>query len=146
MSYPMGPYSLVTVNNVPERAQKLVGRVVEIVKDRYVINHVANAENPEIAESVIQQHHPDIVVCPPALPCPALPVRGENKGVFVLTLLPQFTASMWTPEQSDSVLSRARETNPAVKTLALPQGLQVERGPDAVVDYIVGKLEGLIEG
>lgn len=53
---------------------------------------------------------------------------------------------MWTPEQSDSVLSRAREINPNVKTLALPQGLQVERGPDAVVEFIVGKLEGLIDG
>jgi len=53
---------------------------------------------------------------------------------------------MWTPEQSDSVLRRAREINPNVKTLALPQGLQVERGPDAVVEYIVEKLEGLIDG
>jgi hypothetical protein len=52
---------------------------------------------------------------------------------------------MWTPEQSDSVLSRAREINANVKTLALPQGLQVERGPDAVVEYIVEKLEGLID-
>jgi hypothetical protein len=58
----------------------------------------------------------------------------------------QFTASMWTPEQSDAVLSRAREINPDVKTLALPQGLQVERGPDAVVEYIVEKLGGLIDG
>lgn len=40
-----GPYKLVTVNNAPERAQRLVGRVVEIVKDRYVIQHVANAES-----------------------------------------------------------------------------------------------------
>lgn len=42
---PKGPYTLVTVNNAPERAQRLVGRVVEIVKDRYVIKHVANAES-----------------------------------------------------------------------------------------------------
>lgn len=52
---------------------------------------------------------------------------------------------MWTPEQSDSVLSHAREVNRNVKTLALPQGLQIERGPDAVVEYIVEKLEGLTE-
>jgi len=42
---PKGPYTLVTVNNAPERAQRLVGRVVETVKDRYVIKHVANAES-----------------------------------------------------------------------------------------------------
>lgn len=68
----------------------------------------------------------------------------EQRGI-VLTPS-QFTASMWTPEQSDFVLSHAREINPAVKTLALPQGLQVERGPDAVVEFIVGNLERLIEG
>jgi len=66
-------------------------------------------------------------------------------ALFYLSIL-QFTASMWTPEQSDAVLSRAREINPKVKTLALPQGLQVERGPDAVVEYIVEKLGGLIDG
>ena len=44
-TYPKGPYTLVTVNNAPERAQRLVGRVVEIVKDRYIIKHVANAES-----------------------------------------------------------------------------------------------------
>jgi hypothetical protein len=53
---------------------------------------------------------------------------------------------MWTPEHSDAVLNRAHEINPNVKTLALPQGLQVERGPDAVVEYIVEKLGGLIDG
>ncbi|KAM0690948.1 hypothetical protein Q7P36_009718 [Cladosporium allicinum] len=113
-----GPYTLVTVNNAPERAQRLVGRVVEIVKNRYVIKHVANAESPEAAPAILEQYRPDVV----------------------------FTASMWTPEQSDAVLSRAREINPNVKTLALPQGLQVERGPDAVVEYIVEKLGGLIDG
>ena len=41
---PLGPYKLVTVNNAPERAQRLVGRVVEDVKDRYTIIHAGNAE------------------------------------------------------------------------------------------------------
>jgi len=57
----------------------------------------------------------------------------------------QFTASMWTPEQSAKVLTEAREVNPQVKTLALPQGLQVQRGPDAVVEYIKEQLPILIE-
>lgn len=86
---PKGPYTLVTVNNAPERAQRLIGRVVEIVKDRYVIKHVANAESkcqrrgavdqsifsskkqkrsltphsgPEAAHAVLEQHKPDVVV------------------------------------------------------------------------------------
>jgi hypothetical protein len=48
-----GPYTLVTVNNAPERAQRLVGRVVEIVKDRYVIKHVANAESERSTSIVV---------------------------------------------------------------------------------------------
>lgn len=44
---------------------------------------------------------------------------------------------MWTPEQSKAVLDVAREINPKVKTLALPQGLQVNKGPDAVVEFII---------
>lgn len=43
------------------------------------------------------------------------------------------------------VMARAREVNPSVKTLVLPQGLQVERGPDAVVEYIKERLPRLLE-
>lgn len=53
---------------------------------------------------------------------------------------------MWTPEQSSKVLAEAREVNPKVKTLALPQGLQVQGGPDAVVKFIEEQLPRLIEG
>lgn len=42
---PSGPYRLVTVNTAPERAKRLIGRVVEDVKDTYTIIHVANAES-----------------------------------------------------------------------------------------------------
>lgn len=38
-------YRLVTVNTAPERAKRLIGRVVEDVKDRYTIVHAANAES-----------------------------------------------------------------------------------------------------
>lgn len=53
---------------------------------------------------------------------------------------------MWTPEESGKALAAAKEVNPDVKTLALPQGLQVNRGPDAVVEYIKEQLPALIEG
>lgn len=35
---------------------------------------------------------------------------------------------------------------PQLKTFALPQGLQVERGPDAVVEFIEENLPALLEG
>lgn len=34
---------------------------------------------------------------------------------------------------------------PKLKIMALPQGLQVERGPDAVVEYLVEQLPAMIE-
>jgi hypothetical protein len=45
MSTPKGPFRLVTVNTNPERAQRLIGRVVEDLKDRYTIQHIANCES-----------------------------------------------------------------------------------------------------
>jgi uncharacterized heparinase superfamily protein len=57
-----------------------------------------------------------------------------------------FTASMWTPEESIGARKAALEVKPDIKTFALPQGLQVSRGPDAVVEFIVENLPGIIEG
>ncbi|PSK60216.1 hypothetical protein B9Z65_1114 [Elsinoe australis] len=116
---PLGPYKLVTVNNAPERAKRLCGRVIEDVKDKYTIIHAGNADSPEQVRAVVEEHKPDVL----------------------------FTASMWTPEQSQTIIAEANSiVGPQLKTLSLPPGLQVERGPDAVVDYIKEKLPGLIEG
>lgn len=41
-STPKGPFRLVTVNNVPERAKKVIGQVVEELKTRYIIEYVGN--------------------------------------------------------------------------------------------------------
>jgi hypothetical protein len=51
---------------------------------------------------------------------------------------------MWTPEQSQEIQQIARESKPGITTLALPQGLQVDKGPDAVVDYLVEQVPNLI--
>jgi hypothetical protein len=52
---------------------------------------------------------------------------------------------MWTKEESTEIMNIAKETVPGIKTMALPQGLQVERGPDAVVEYIKLAWPGLVE-
>ena len=54
MSPPKGPYTLLTVNNAPERATRLVGRVIETVKEQYTIRHVANAESKSPPSSSLQ--------------------------------------------------------------------------------------------
>lgn len=48
MSQPKGPFRLVTVNTAPERAKRLIGRVVEDVKDKYAIIHAGNADSKQL--------------------------------------------------------------------------------------------------
>ncbi|KAL1624194.1 hypothetical protein SLS54_004124 [Diplodia seriata] len=115
---PLGPFKLVTVNNAPERAKRLIGRVVEDVKDKYTIIHAGNADDISKVEQVVTEVQPHLL----------------------------FTASMWTSEQSQTAQETARKIVPDIKTFALPQGLQVERGPDAVVEYIKENLPALLEG
>lgn len=53
---------------------------------------------------------------------------------------------MWTQQEADKIASIARRERPGIKTHAIPQGLQVERGPDAIVDYLVGVVPALLDG
>ncbi|KAJ7793788.1 hypothetical protein B0H14DRAFT_2393112, partial [Mycena olivaceomarginata] len=108
---------LVTVNTVPERAKRLIGRVVEDVKDRYTIVHVANVERIEDVKETVEREKLDVL----------------------------FTASMWTPEQAKEIVDIAKEIIPGLKTFSIPQGLQVKQGPDAVVEYIKKNLPSLLD-
>ena len=40
-----GPFKLVTVNTAPERARRLIGRLIEALKDDYDIEHVDNCDS-----------------------------------------------------------------------------------------------------
>ncbi|KAE9977279.1 hypothetical protein BLS_001535 [Venturia inaequalis] len=115
--YPLGPFKLVTVNNAPERAKRLIGRVVEEVKGRYTIVHAGNADSLEAAPALVKEIQPDLL----------------------------FTASMWTAEESLKVRTEAATLVPGLKTFAIPKGLQVEKGPDAIVEFLVENLPALLE-
>lgn len=52
---------------------------------------------------------------------------------------------MWTPEESDKIQNIARETVPGIKTMAIPQGLQAEKGSEGVVEFLKEKWTSLIE-
>ena len=52
---------------------------------------------------------------------------------------------MWTPEESQEIQAIAKEKRPGIKTMALPQGLQVERGPDGVFEYLMEKVPAFFE-
>ncbi|KAK4944193.1 hypothetical protein LTR10_016306 [Elasticomyces elasticus] len=113
---PKGPYKLVTVNTAPDRAKRLIGRVVEALKDRYTIQHMANCETIDQVEPTVKEIRPDVLFC----------------------------ASMWTPEESARIQQIAKDIVPGIKTHAIPQGLQVEKGPDAVVEYLKEQIPGLL--
>lgn len=78
---PAGPYKLVTVNTAPERAYRLIGRLIEALKDSYTIIHAANCESkrrPRLSVSrtadmstaiedvgpTVEQVQPDMLVRP----------------------------------------------------------------------------------
>lgn len=109
MASPKGPFRLVTVNTAPERAKRLIGRMVEALKDQYTIDYVANCENIEEVEGKVKEFQPDVL----------------------------FSASMWSAEEAARIQAIARSVRPDVKLHAIPQGLQVEKGPDAVVEHLL---------
>lgn len=48
MSARKGPFRLVTVNTSPERAKRLVGRLIEALSDDYDITHIENCQSTDI--------------------------------------------------------------------------------------------------
>ncbi|ODM15297.1 hypothetical protein SI65_09238 [Aspergillus cristatus] len=117
MASPKGPFRLVTVNTAPERAQRLIGRVAHTLKDRYIIIHEANCSKIEEVGPKVQELMPDVL----------------------------FSASMWTAEEAQQIHTTAREIKPDIKLHAIPTGLQVERGPDAIVEYLCEKVPPLLD-
>lgn len=51
---------------------------------------------------------------------------------------------MWTPEESTRIQQIARDNRPGIKTHAIPQGLQVEKGPDAIVEYLKERIPEIL--
>ncbi|KAF2759579.1 hypothetical protein EJ05DRAFT_474666 [Pseudovirgaria hyperparasitica] len=114
---PKGPFKLVTVNTAPERAKRLIGRMVEALKDKYTIIHAANCETIEQVAPTVTELQPDVLFC----------------------------ASMWTTEEATKIQETAKRLRPGIKTYAIPHGLQVERGPDAIVEHLLQKVPGLLD-
>ncbi|KAL1984504.1 hypothetical protein VTN96DRAFT_9103 [Rasamsonia emersonii] len=114
---PKGPFRLVTVNTAPERARRLIGRMIEALKDRYTIIHVDNCEKIEEVEPKVKEHQPDVLFC----------------------------ASMWTAEQAAEIQAIARRLRPGIRTHAIPYGLQVDKGPDAIVEHLLENVPPLLD-
>jgi hypothetical protein len=52
---------------------------------------------------------------------------------------------MWTADEATEIRAIAERERPGIKSYAIPQGLQVERGPDAVVEYLVEVVPSLLD-
>jgi hypothetical protein len=52
---------------------------------------------------------------------------------------------MWSSDEAAKIREFAENERPGVKTHAIPQGLQVERGPDAVVEYLLEVMPSLLD-
>ncbi|KAJ0131518.1 Uncharacterized protein HZ326_25033 [Fusarium oxysporum f. sp. albedinis] len=102
-------FRLVTVNTSPERARRLIGRMIEALKDDYKITHVDNCSSIDQVLPKVYIHKPNLL----------------------------FSASMWTPEEAQQIQTLARSVVADIKVLALPTGLQLAGGPDAVVEFLL---------
>ncbi|KAF1833509.1 hypothetical protein BDW02DRAFT_589609 [Decorospora gaudefroyi] len=100
-----GPFRLVTVNTAPERAKKVIGRMIEELDGHYKIDHVANCTKIDEVASTVREHQPEVL----------------------------FSASMWTPEEVAKIHSIAKSERP------------VQHGPDAVVQYLLEVVPGLLD-
>ncbi|CAG7556514.1 unnamed protein product [Fusarium equiseti] len=114
---PQGPFRLMTVNTAPERAKRVIGAMVENLKESYIIEYVVNSERVEDVGSLVKEHRPDVL----------------------------FAASMWTLEQSQEIEAIARTIIPDIKFHAIPYGLQVAKGPEAIVGYLTDRVPTLLE-
>lgn len=52
---------------------------------------------------------------------------------------------MWSAEEAKEIHELARSIVPDIKTHAIPTGLQAERGPDAIVEYLVENVPKLLD-
>jgi hypothetical protein len=52
---------------------------------------------------------------------------------------------MWSSDEAAKIRAIAEKERPGIKTRAIPQGLQVERGPDAVVEYLLDVVPSMLD-
>ncbi|KAJ6169150.1 hypothetical protein N7497_001993 [Penicillium chrysogenum] len=130
MSAPKGPFHLVSVNTAPERAKRLIGRVAEALSDRYTIIHVDNCEKIDEVEDKVKQHNPEVL-------------HAERE--FRINTMNSSAPLCGLPEEAQQIHQIARSVRPDIKLHAIPQGLQVERGPDAIVEHLLEKVPVLLD-
>ncbi|PVH92153.1 hypothetical protein DM02DRAFT_722176 [Periconia macrospinosa] len=100
----------------PRQSKIVIGRVVDILKDDYTIIYVANCISKDEVAQKVQEYQPDML----------------------------FSATMWTSEDAAEIEHAARFIRSDIKFYAIPFGLQVEKGPDAVVKHLLEQIPRLL--
>lgn len=57
-----GPFKLVSVNTAPDRAKRLIARMIDGLSDRYEITHVDNCSSIDQVAAKVRQHQPNVLV------------------------------------------------------------------------------------
>lgn len=52
---------------------------------------------------------------------------------------------MWTQEDAAKIISIAKSVKPEIKTHVIPYGLQVEKGPNAIVEHLTEQIPILLQ-
>jgi hypothetical protein len=65
-------------------------------------------------------------------------VRQEQPDIL-------FSASIWTSEEAKNIREIAEIERPGIRTHTIPQGLQMEKGLDAVVEYLLENVPKLLD-
>lgn len=134
----MAPVNLVSVNTAPERAKKVIGTVIENVKDKYDIVHAGNSTTIEGVKPLLEsvQPPPGILFCASMV---------SLLRFLLLSIAGGFADTrQWTPEEQEEIQRIARETVPGIKTHAIPTGLQVKVGPDGVIQYLMERIDEIM--
>ena len=53
---------------------------------------------------------------------------------------------MWKPSEAEEIQTIARSLVPGIITHAIPEGLQVAKGPDGVFEHLMETIPKLLEG
>ena len=53
---------------------------------------------------------------------------------------------MWSPDQSNEIKTIARAVMSELRCYAIPQGLRLEKGSEAVIEHVKSQLPDIIDG
>ncbi|ETI28507.1 hypothetical protein G647_00956 [Cladophialophora carrionii CBS 160.54] len=145
------PYKLITVSTTPDRASRMVRRLAEDVRDRYMIIHCVNVSSMSMSMSMslvcAAVHDADDEGEATAGLTMWVDTEIEEVESLVTLYRPDilFCASTWSPDQSAEIKRIARGIVPGLRCYVIPQRTQVEKESVATIEHVKAQLPMIIE-